>query len=149
MSLSPNSNHRWAVVLAGGDGTRLQELIRRAEMLQRRGSLWNTFITIGLVGAFMELLHATVPKITRLLEDSFMKGQIDRLYGRIAPVDFSGAVLARMPGRLVVLQDAASGWTDFGSPRRVMDVLLSQGMCPPWLNPCRADGGMFSQYQLA
>jgi mannose-1-phosphate guanylyltransferase len=114
--------------------------LKHAEVLQRRGCLWNTFITMGRVGAFMELLHATVPELTRLLEDSFMNGQIDQFYGRIAPVDFSRAVLTRMPGRLVVLRDAASGWTDFGSPRRVMDVLLSQGIRPPWLNRRPADG---------
>jgi mannose-1-phosphate guanylyltransferase len=107
--------------------------LKRAEVLKRRGCLWNTFITMGRVGAFMELLHATVPQLTRSLEASFRNGQIDQLYSRIAPVDFSRAVLTRMPGRLVVLRDAASGWTDFGSPRRVMDVLLSQGVCPPWL----------------
>jgi mannose-1-phosphate guanylyltransferase len=123
--------------------------LKRAEVLKRRGCLWNTFITIGRVGAFMELLHATVPRLTRLLEDSFMNGQIDQLYGRIEPVDFSRAVLTRMPERLVVLRDAASGWTDFGSPRRVMDALLSQGIRPPWLNPRRADGRMLSQYELA
>jgi mannose-1-phosphate guanylyltransferase len=123
--------------------------LKRAQVMQRRGCLWNTFITIGLVGAFMQLLHATVPQLTRLLEASFMNGQIDQLYGRIAPVDFSRAVLTRMPGRLVVLRDAASGWTDFGSPRRVMDVLGSLGIRPPWLNPGRADGRMLSQYELA
>jgi hypothetical protein len=48
-----------------------------------------------------------------------------------------------------ILRDAASGWTDFGSPRRVMDVLLSQGIRPPLLNPRRADGGSFQQYELA
>jgi mannose-1-phosphate guanylyltransferase len=123
--------------------------LKRAEVLQRRGCLWNTFITIGRVGAFMDLLHATVPELTRLLEESFMKGQIDQFYGRIAHVDFSRAVLARTPGRLVVLRDAASGWTDLGSPRRVMDVLLSQGIRPPWLSPRRADGRMASQYEMA
>ena len=100
MSLSPNSNHRWAVVLAGGDGTRLQELIRRAEMLQRRGSLGNTFITIGLVGAFMELLHATVPKITRLLEDSFMNGQIDRLKPELPGTGFKPTHIGH-PNRII------------------------------------------------
>jgi mannose-1-phosphate guanylyltransferase len=123
--------------------------LKRAEVLKRRGCLWNTFITIGLVGAFMDLLQATVPRLTRLLADGFMKVQIDQLYGRLAPVGFSRAVLTRMPGRLVVLRDAASGWTDFGSPRRAMDVFLSQGIRPPWLNPRRADGGMLLQYELA
>ena len=118
---------------------------KRAEMLQRRGCLWNTFITIGRVGAFMELLHATVPKLTRSLEHSFMNGQIDQLYGQIAPVDFSRAVLTKMPERLVVLRDAASGWTDFGSPRRVIDVLLSEGIRPLWLNQRHEDAINASQ----
>ena len=92
------------------------------------GCLWNTFITIGLVGTFIELLQATVPHPTRLSEHNVLDGHVDQ----IAPVDFSRAVLSRMPGRLVVLRDAASGWTDFGSPRRVMDVLVSQGIRPSW-----------------
>ncbi len=108
--------------------------VKRAEVLQRRGCLWNTFITIGRVAAFLELLRAAVPQLTRSMERSFVAGQIDQLYGQIATVDFSRAVLTRMPGRLVVLQDGASGWTDFGSPRRVIEVLLSQGIRPPWLN---------------
>jgi len=123
--------------------------LKRAEVLKRRGCLWNTFITIGRIGAFMELLHASMPQLTRLLEDSLMRGQIDQLYSGIAPVDFSRAVLTRMPGRLVVLRDAASGWTDFGSPRRVMDVLLSQGIRPQWLNPRGEDGRALSRLKLA
>ena len=83
----------------------------------------------------MELLGSTVPSLTRLLEHSFMNGQIDQLYDQIAPVDFSSAVLTRMPGRLLVLRDSASGWTDLGSPRRVADVLLSRGIQPSWLSP--------------
>ena len=97
----------------------------------------------------MQLLQASVPKLTRWLERSFIKGQIDQFYGQITPVDFSRAVLTRMPGRLVALRDAASGWTDLGNPRRVMDVLRSQGIHPPWLNPGRAGGRQPSQYKLA
>lgn len=106
---------------------------KRAEVLQQQGCLWNTFITIGSVGAFMELLRATAPQLTGLLGRSFMNGRVDQLYQQIAPVDFSRAVLTRVPGRLVVLRDSASGWADFGSPRRVADVLLGQGIRPSWL----------------
>ena len=107
---------------------------KRAEVLRRRGCLWNTFVTIGLAGTFLELLHASIPQVARSMEDGFANRQLDQLYDQIAPVDFSRAVLTRMPGRLVVLRDAASGWTDFGSPRRVIDVLSGQGVRPPWLD---------------
>jgi mannose-1-phosphate guanylyltransferase len=122
---------------------------KRAAVLQRRGCLWNTFITIGLVGTFLELLQTTVPHLTRSLEHSFINGQVDRFYDQIAPVDFSRSVLTQIPGRLVVLRDAASGWTDFGSPRRVTDVLLSQGMHPSWLKPQHAETMKTSQTALA
>jgi mannose-1-phosphate guanylyltransferase len=109
-----------------------------AEMLQKRGCLWNTFVTIGLAGAFLELLRATVPQLMRPLEDVRSDLELDRFYKKLVPVDFSRAVLARMPERLVVQQDAASGWTDFGNPRRVKDVLTRHGIRPPWLDRSRA-----------
>jgi mannose-1-phosphate guanylyltransferase len=108
-----------------------------AERLQKRGCLWNTFVTIGSAGAFLDLLQATVPQLTRSLEEVPGDLELDRFYDNIAPVDFSRAVLARMPRRLVVLRDGASGWTDFGSPRRVVEVLMRQGIRPSWLDPAR------------
>jgi mannose-1-phosphate guanylyltransferase len=105
----------------------------RAQALQRRGCLWNTFVTIGLAGAFLELLCATVPRLSGWLGDVHNRLELDRFYDDVAPVDFSKAVLARMPGRLVVLRDTVSGWTDLGSPGRVVDVLVRHGMRPSWL----------------
>lgn len=97
--------------------------LKQAQVLRRRGCLWNTFITIGRVAAFQELLHAAVPGLMRSLERLGSDSDLDELYDSIAPLDFSRAVLTRMPGRLVVLRDAASGWTDLGSPQRIADVL--------------------------
>lgn len=118
--------------------------LQRAERLQRRGCLWNTFVTIGRAAAFLELLQATVPHLTRSLGATASR-RLDRLYDKIAPVDFSKAVLMHAPERLVVLGDAASGWTDFGSPRRVIEVLTRDngparaGIRPSWLDPSELD----------
>ena len=109
--------------------------MERAEALQQRGCLWNTFVTIGLAGAFLELLQATVPGLMQSLAEFSAHRRMDRLYDNIAPVDFSKSVLARRPERLVVLRDSASGWTDFGSPRRVVDVLTRHRIMPSWLVP--------------
>jgi mannose-1-phosphate guanylyltransferase len=109
--------------------------LAQAEMLQKRGCLWNTFVMIGTAGAFLNLLEATIPQLMRLLAEVRNEVELDRLYGQIPSADFSKAVLTRMPRRLVVLQDAASGWTDFGSPGRVTDVLASRGIPPSWLDP--------------
>jgi len=93
--------------------------VQDAEELHRRECLWNTFVTIGYAGAFVELLQATVPRLTRLLGSN---PDVDRLYQEIPAVDFSKAVLSRIPERLIVMRDSASGWTDLGSPRRVEDA---------------------------
>ncbi len=113
---------------------------RRAEELHRQGCLWNTFVTIGSVGAFLELLQAAVPQLTRSFKKLNGGLDLDRFYDKIAPVDFSREVLTRMPGRLVVLKDGASGWTDFGSPGRVIEVLSREDIRPSWLGPARANG---------
>jgi mannose-1-phosphate guanylyltransferase len=51
--------------------------VRDAKQLHRRECLWNTFVTIGFAGAFLELLQATVPRLTRLLGSN---PDVDRLY---------------------------------------------------------------------
>ncbi len=118
--------------------------LERAERLQRRGCLWNTFVTIGRAAAFLELLQATVPHLTRGLGATASR-HLDRFYDKIAPADFLKEVLTRTPGRLAVLRDAASGWTDFGNPRRVIEVLTRDdglaraGTRPPWLDPSDLD----------
>jgi mannose-1-phosphate guanylyltransferase len=112
---------------------------KRAKVLQRRGCLWNTFITIGLAGTFQELLHSAAPELMRLLEGNSTPGRLDEVYDQIAPVDFSRSVLTPMPERLLVLRDEASGWTDFGSPGRVVDTLSQLGIQPPWIGPGRQD----------
>ena len=97
--------------------------LAEANVLQKNGSLWNTFITIGSSGAFLDLLAATVPHLV----DAFAKGvsatALDRIYREIKPIDFSKKVLSPRPERLLVLRDGPSGWADFGSPRRARDVL--------------------------
>jgi len=107
--------------------------LQHAQSLRRHGCLWNTFITIGLAGAFLELFGATIPHLSRTLAACLTDGRLDRFYGETPIVDFSRVVLARVPERLVVLHDAKSGWMDLGSPHRVAEALTLSGMQPPWL----------------
>ena len=109
--------------------------LERAEILRRHGCLWNTFVTVGMAGAFLELFRAAIPHLARTLGASLTNGQLDRFYDEILAVDFSRAVLSRVPERLVVLRDAKSGWMDLGSPRRVAEALTLRGMQAPWLGP--------------
>lgn len=106
----------------------------RARLLQRRGCLWNTFVMIGLASAFLELLQTCVPPLLKSLDGWYPGGHLERIYGDVGSIDFSREVLARVPNRLLVLRDAESGWTDLGSPRRVVDVVTRHGLRPQWLS---------------
>ena len=104
-----------------------------AGILRRHGCMWNTFVTVGLAGAFLELLGATLPHLTKSLERCLESGQLDQFYDNTEPVDFSSAVLSRVPERLVVLRDEKSGWMDLGSPHRVIEAVTLSGLQAPWL----------------
>lgn len=119
--------------------------LRRAQTLLRRGCLWNTFVTFGWAGAFLELLETTVPQVLRHLEAAVGGLGLDGVYRQIRAVDLSRDVLARQPRRLLVLRDAASGWADFGNPARVIDTLVRDGIEPPWLSPLRNRALQFSR----
>jgi hypothetical protein len=97
--------------------------LRKPALLQESGSLWNTFITIGSGGAFLDLFAATVPHLLEAIGNELSATALDRIYAEIEPIDFSKDILSSVPERLLVLRDGPSGWTDFGSPRRAMEVL--------------------------
>jgi mannose-1-phosphate guanylyltransferase len=104
----------------------------QAKALQRRGCLWNSFVTIGRASAFLELLDSSIPALLPLLRGyTTISGQ-DELFHSLPSFDFSRDVLTHQPHRLMVLRDSDSGWTDFGSPRRVLDVLMQGGTRPSW-----------------
>ena len=106
--------------------------LQQAEVLRRDGCMWNTFVTIGLASAFLDLLSATIPQITQSLERCLSNSQLELFYDRSKPADFCRAVLSRVPERLVVLRDERSGWMDLGNPCRVVEALNVAGMQFPW-----------------
>jgi len=117
--------------------------LEKAIRLQTRGCLWNTFVMIGLATAFFELILTTQPQLLRRFEPIRCNHDLDRVYDSVDPVDFSQGVLSNVPQRLMVLGDGMSGWSDLGSPRRVLNTMagyefewwnetLRTGDCFPW-----------------
>jgi mannose-1-phosphate guanylyltransferase len=104
-----------------------------ARELLRRGCLWNTFVTIGQAGAFLELLCAEIPDVMFRMAAALTDNDLDPAYREVRAADFSRDVLAPQPHRLLVLRDAASGWTDLGNPARVFDTLVRHSIEPAWL----------------
>ena len=117
-----------------------------AERLLRGGSLWNTFVMVGHVQAFLELASESVPRLLEVFQSERMRtpkgGEIritDRLYDRIDPTDFSRQVLSPGVKRLVTLPLSDVEWNDLGDPERVFSTLLaSNTRLPPWAVHWRA-----------
>jgi mannose-1-phosphate guanylyltransferase len=101
-----------------------------AARLRARGALWNTFIMTGPVAALWRLGRRHLPGQAAALERwarAGERGSRDRLhatYAGLAPGNWSSDVLAVAVRReLAVVAMAGSGWSDWGSPRRVFQSL--------------------------
>jgi mannose-1-phosphate guanylyltransferase len=110
--------------------------LARARELMKTGTLWNTFITVGHASAFLELLRSTIPDVVKIA-GALACDDLDGAYLDLDTIDFSMAVLNREPHRLLVIADAASGWTDLGDPDRVIDTLFQNQIEPDWLREMR------------
>lgn len=118
-----------------------------AQHLLRSGSLWNTFVMVGRVQAFLDLASASVPGLLRVLRSGFVFAAPDSetrvaewLYDQIEPADFSRQVLSPGTGRLVTLSLGDIEWNDLGDPHRVVSTLIERGWdLPRWAKRWRAE----------
>jgi mannose-1-phosphate guanylyltransferase len=101
-----------------------------AARLMRGGSLWNSFVMVGRVTAFLDMMRRTLPDLVRSFEcvwANVAPGTEARalrdLYGRIAASNFSDEVLSARPSHLAVLPAPGLGWSDLGEPQRALSAL--------------------------
>ncbi len=110
-----------------------------ARRLLDRGCLWNTFVMIGRVRTFLAALKESVPAVfwafkpilDRTLPD--LTGATDltgQAYSSLASGDFSKQVLSALPDRLAVLRLDNVGWSDLGTPERLMAMWSRFGVKP-------------------
>ena len=106
--------------------------LHRARALMRRSCLWNTFVTIGRAGSFLDVLCSQVPEVVLAITQALADGDLEPIYHRIPALDFSRDVLAHQTPRLLALRDQRSGWADLGSPARVFETLTRNRVQPEW-----------------
>ena len=111
-----------------------------ARMLLDLGCLWNTFVMVGSVRAFLDMIRTATPH----LYDNFKRHEItpghfnsERLYETLEPVDFSRDILAQSPGVLAVMNTGPVGWSDLGEPERVIRLVLQLDLKCEWLDNWR------------
>jgi mannose-1-phosphate guanylyltransferase len=108
-----------------------------AESAFRRGALWNTSIIIGRVktlwGLGWRYLPAMMVPFAELL-DSFGREQeqrtLERIYRDMPTLDFSRDLLQMAGKQLAAIELDSVLWSDWGSPRRILDTLTLTGARP-------------------
>ena len=105
-----------------------------ARSLMERGCLWNSFVMIGCVKAFLNMTKRTLPELFEYFQaiipvfgTSAEFANLQALYSWLPEVNFSHTVLALRPEHLGVIKVDEVGWSDLGDPARVMATLSRIG----------------------
>jgi mannose-1-phosphate guanylyltransferase len=114
-----------------------------ASQLMNSGCLWNSFIMVGRVRAFLKLIRGATPVLFRSFHAvlSGLRGLnralVDHLYSRIPAVNFSQEVLSTRPNALAVVRADGLEWSDLGEPGRVLSIVARKGIAKEWnFDPC-------------
>ncbi len=110
---------------------------RSARKLMKQGCLWNSFVMVGRIEAFLEMFRLQLPKMTRMFEVA-SSATIRSLYEWIPETNFSSEVLERSSSELLVLRVGNVGWSDLGEPHRVVGTLTNLGIQTKWMQALAA-----------
>lgn len=118
---------------------------RTAANLKSEGCLWNSFVMVGKMSAFMTMIESSLPQMYRMfLAGSSELGKtaesavIRSVYSWIDETNFSSEVLERSSDMLRVLRVNNVGWSDLGEPERVFGAIKQFGLNTGWLQPVAA-----------
>jgi mannose-1-phosphate guanylyltransferase len=108
-----------------------------AKRLLRKGAVWNTFVMVGSVHAFLQIIRASLFDVVSVLQEGpLWDGNETRIedsaYHRMVTVDFSRRVLCAAVERLLVKRLGPVGWSDLGDPERAVAAIGSDGDLPHW-----------------
>jgi mannose-1-phosphate guanylyltransferase len=98
-----------------------------ARRLFARECLWNSFVMVGHVAAFLDLIRSGVPTLVRAfapLEGALGTAResavAERVYAALPEVNFSERVLVPAARRIGVVRVKGVDWSDLGNPERVL-----------------------------
>jgi mannose-1-phosphate guanylyltransferase len=110
-----------------------------ASSLMERGCLWNSFVMIGHVNAFMSLIRHTLPELIKSFDSirqalftTAEPSAVRDLYSTVRTASFSEDVLSVQPDHLAVLRSTGLGWSDLGEPSRVLSILDRKKVRKEW-----------------
>lgn len=116
-----------------------------ARELVKKRCLWNSFVMVGSVTAFLEMFEENLPSMFRMfaaIRRSLGKPEetaaIKAIYSWIQETNFSSEVLEKAVDRLLVLRVGDVGWSDWGEPQRVVGTLMNLGITQDWMHALAA-----------
>ncbi|MGQ0762494.1 MAG: sugar phosphate nucleotidyltransferase [Acidobacteriota bacterium] len=140
----PETEYGWIEPLASELTSDAMSWVRRfwekptdevARGLLDTGCLWNSFVMVGSVSAFLKMIRRALPdlwnsfkSIERVLNTTEESQALEKLYTRIPEINFSQSVLSKRPGNLAVLPVVGLKWNDLGKPQRVLSTLADIGV---------------------
>lgn len=108
-----------------------------AGMVMAAGGLWNTMVLAAKGASLWELGERTAPKMMKLFRrlrqaiDTRHELQVlDAIYAVMPRRNFSTHLLERAPERLAVMELRDVLWSDWGHPRRIVQMLKKIGKRP-------------------
>lgn len=125
----------YIVAEGGGDISAVREFVEKpdastARALIVRGGVWNSFIFAANGQRLLRRFEQTCPDlvgemrhIVTRMPTSAQRSQLAGLYARSPAIDFSRDILQRSTDSLRVLKVPACGWSDLGTPRRVIETV--------------------------
>jgi len=115
--------------------------LRLAERLFERGALWNSFVMVGWVDAFLGLTRRVAPDLLTAFDPLRLAiggpGEpeaAERVYAALESSGFSERVLVPGTDDLLTVRLKSVDWSDWGHPQRVMATVRRTGWRPAWLN---------------
>lgn len=125
----------------------------------KAGCLWNTFVMVGCVTAFVEVgrrftprLHEHLLHLRPSMHADEQEKIVSEAYAVSRKVDFSRSVMEARPAFLAVSELPDVGWSDWGTPERVLGSLGAVGISPSWLTSPGAasetDFGFFARSRV-
>ena len=108
-----------------------------AHALMDRGCLWNSFVMVGRVSAFLKMIRRAAPDlyvrfdaVKPVLNTADEERMIEELYAQLHDTNFSQQVLAARPEDLAVLPVSGLRWSDLGQPARVWSTMAFINLKP-------------------
>jgi mannose-1-phosphate guanylyltransferase len=99
----------------------------RAATLMEAGALWNTFMVAASGRVLLQSYRETLPElVSAYAQHPQSLVGLGTLYERLPPCDFSRDIMQGVRETLRVVPVAPCGWTDLGTPHRVLRWMETQ-----------------------